>query len=428
VSETDVGSVTHVADRTTDRWLGLVGAAAAAAAIGVVTRTPSLLVVAGLGVALAAYGQLVSHPTPTLELTRTIDPVEPGVGEPATVELTVRNVGDRRLPDIRLVDGVPASLRVVDGTARVGTALRPGASRTITYEVAGGEGSCRFEPATVVCRDVAGLVERRVRVAADVNAITWTREIPETLLPVWPKTGYPGREPSDEGGEGVSFYSIREHRPGDPLKRVDWNRRAKTGEFATVEYRHRQAAAVELVVDTRHAAAVSPTDTADTAIERSAQAASALFEGFYEAGHQVGLAALPATACWLPPGRGRQHRTRGRQLLRHHRAFSATGTGAATGTCGDRLLSELPAAAHVVFLTPLCDHESYRLARRMHARGHPVTVVSPDPTAAGTPGQRLVALEREERLGKLRGAEIPTLDWQPDESFEQVAANARRSP
>jgi uncharacterized protein (DUF58 family) len=415
----------HVEDVETNRWLGVAGAVLAAVAVGIITRTGTLLVLAGFGTALLAYARVLSPPTASVAVERRIHTRDPGVGESVTVDLTVRNVGSRTLPDVRAADGVPASVRVVDGTERVGTALRPGAARTITYEVAGGEGQFRFEPVTVAVRDVAGLVERRVRLRPTPDVITWTRVLPAELLPAFPETGYPGREETDEGGEGLTFHGIREYQPGDSVSRIDWSRRARTGDLATVEYRRPEAASVVIVVDTRREAALAPDETADTAIERSVSAASALFEGFHEAGHQVGIAALPTTEAWLPPGHGRSHLERGRQLLAEGDPFGATGTGYTTES-GDRLFARIPVDAQVLVLTPLCDETSYLLARQATERGHPTTVVSPDPTVTDTPGHRIVTLERAERQSRLRAAGARVHDWPPAQSFERVAARARR--
>jgi len=420
------GTVTELDTRTTNRWTGLAGGVLVAAGAGGLTRTPTLLVLAAFGTALVAYARLARSPAPALAVERRIEPTDPGAGEPVTVELTVSNEGSRTLADVRVADGVPPTARVVDGSARAGVALRPGASRTLVYEVAAGAGVHRFEAATVALRDVVGLVERRVEVAPATDSVSWAAGVSPADLPVEPQTGYPGRTPADRGGAGLAFHSVRDHRPGDPLSRVDWNRLARTGEFATVQYRRREAAAVVVVVDTRYEAALAPGESADTAIERATSAARALFEGLHDAGHQVGLAALPATACWLPPSHGRTHRERGLRLLTEDEAFAAAGSPAGSRTgVGDRVLSELSSAAHVVFLTPLCDEGSYRLARRVAARGNPTTVVSPDPTVADTPGNRLVAAERRDRLSRLREAGVGMYDW-PTETPLRAVLDARR--
>lgn len=77
----------------------------------------------------------------------------------------------------------------------------------------------------------------------------------------------------------------------------------------------------------------------------------------------------------------------------------------------------------MLFFTPLLDDSAASLARRIDAHGHLVTVLSPDVTAGDTPGTRLVAFERRERLRELRGAGIRTTEW-GDRSFPVAVARA----
>ncbi|MFC7075146.1 DUF58 domain-containing protein [Haloarcula halophila] len=407
----------------TGRWLGLTGAALLAAAVGLVAQTPSLVLLGGVGAALGAYDRVAVPPATSVAIERSIEPTDPGVGESVTVRLTVRNEGDRTLPDVRVADGVPETVRVVDGTASVGTSLRPGASTTVTYEMTGGNDRCVFDPATVVVRDVVGVVARHDRVAVSPDSVTWKRPSGKAMLPLIPAVyRRPGQVPVDDGGSGQSFYAVRERRPNDPLSRVDWNRYARTGELTTVEFQREQAATVIVVVDTRQAAAVAPGETAQTAVERSTTAALALVEGLPEDGHAVGLAALSPQESWLPPGQSEAHRRQARDRIREDRAFTATPVTESPDV--DRLFAQLPEAANVIFLSPLCDDESATVARRLAARGHPVTVVSPDATATDTAGHRLAHLERGDRLRELRAAGVEVYDWDQGTSLQGLLGQA----
>jgi len=409
----------------TGRWFGLAGAALVAVGVGLLARVPALVLLGGLGVTLGAYDRLAVPPAADVTVRRSLAPTEPSLGERVTVALTVRNDGDRTIPDLRIADGVPDTVRVVEGSASLGTALRPGAETTMTYEIAGGTDRCTFEPATVVVRDVVGVVARRARVAVEPDAVTWERPAGSALLPLVPAVARrPGAVPVDEGGEGVSFYAVREHRSNDPLSRVDWNRYARTGDLSTVEFRREQSATVVVVVDARAAAAVAPRPDAETAVERSTAAAVALVEGLPEDGHAVGVAAYSSQRAWLDPGTTEAHRRRARDLLRTDRAFAATPDGREPDA--RRLLARLPKAANVVFLSPLCDDDAEAFARRLAAGGHPVTVVSPDPTTTDTAGHRLARLERTERLRRLRAAGLAVHDWGPDEALRRVTERAWR--
>ncbi|MBX0296002.1 DUF58 domain-containing protein [Haloarcula nitratireducens] len=410
----------------TGRWFGLGGAALVAVAVGLVAQVPSLVLLGGVGVALSAYDRVAVPPAAGVALSRSLTPADPGVGEPVTVELTVRNDGRRTIPDLRIADGVPDSVRVVDGSASLGTTLRPGAQATMTYEIASGSGRCVFDPATVVVRDVVGVVARRARVEAEPDAVTWDRPAGSALLPLVPQSKHrPGQVPIDEGGEGLSFYALREHRPNDPLSRVDWNRYARTGDLTTVEFRREQSARVVVVVDAREGAALAPRPDAQTAVERGVTAAVALVEGLPEDGHAVGVAAYSPHWAWLDPDTSRAHRRRARERLRTDRAFAVSPVTETPDV--DRLLAQLPSGVNVVFVSPLCDDDSAAVVRRLAARDHPVTVVSPDPTATDTGGRRLARLERRDRLRGLRAVGVDVHDWGADESLQQLTARAWRS-
>jgi uncharacterized repeat protein (TIGR01451 family) len=417
------GAVEHVRDRRTNRWVGVVGAAVLAATLGMVARQPGLLLLGGVGAAVAAYARTARPPAATVRLERELDPAVPEEGETVTVRTTVHNVGDRTLPDLRLVDGVPDGLAVVDGRPRLGAALAPGAAATTTYEVAGGQGRHAFEPAEVALGDVAGVVTRRLRVAATTDAVNWDRTTRPAELPVQPENARrPGAHPSTDSGAGVTFHGVREYRPGDPMKRVDWTHLAKTGKLTTVEFRRARSERVVLLVDARRSAAVAPPDATETALDRSVTAAAALVDGLDD--HAVGLAALSRTPCWMAPDGGRTHRRRLRETLAEHPAFRSPKPGA---VAVDRLVARVPVGAHVVFLTPLVDDDAAAVARQLRARGHTLTVVSPAATATDTAGRRLAHLERSERLRELRRAGVRVFDWPPDRPFAELAVSAGRA-
>lgn len=81
------------------------------------------------------------------------------------------------------------------------------------------------------------------------------------------------------------------------------------------------------------------------------------------------------------------------------------------------LRAEIGSNTQAILLTPLCDEEAHRIARRLDGEGAAVTVVSPDVTTDRTAGGRLAGLERDRRLTDLRNAGVPAVDWDPTESL-----------
>jgi uncharacterized protein (DUF58 family) len=329
------------------------------------------------------------------------------------------------------VDGVPPALEVVEGSPRLATALRPGKQVTFSYTVEAVRGRHAFEPMTVLARGYTGAIERELLVEpASETSLTCTPALGQgPLLPLRAQTTqYTGRVATDTGGPGTEFHAVREYRPGDPLSRIDWRRTARTGEFATLEFRQERAATVVLVVDSRRDAYLAPDAESLSAVERSVLAAGEAFTSLLASGDRVGLAAYGPEGGWLAPATGDTHRARARKLLATHAGFSPSPPmGPFFASLRLRQLRRrLPAEAQVVLFSPLCDDYIASVARRLDAYGHLVTVVSPDPTAADTPGRQLARIERGIRLSELRRARIRVVDWAPDEPLRAALARADR--
>jgi uncharacterized repeat protein (TIGR01451 family) len=397
----------------TNRWVGVAGFALLLGGVGTLVREPGLLLAAAVPVAYAAYARAGDAPTPSLVVERDLSDDAPEPGDRVAVTVRVRNDGGRTLTDLRLVDGVPPGLAATR-PARLGTALRPGRSATFEYEVVARRGDHAWEALTAVVRDASGARERRVDVACEtrlrcVPRLDATADLPLRGL----TTQLSGRVATDVAGTGVEFYATREYRRGDPRNRIDWNRRARTGDLSTLQFREERAATVCLLVDAREPSYVAPSPDDPSAVERSLDAAGAAFTALLDNGDRVGVAGLGAGECYLAPATGEAHRATARDLLATHPTFSPTpGDASRLPDVDERYLhARLPADAQVIYLSPVVDGYAVRLARRLDAYGHAVTVVSPDPTAADTPGRALARIERRIRLSRLRTSGVRVVDW-----------------
>lgn len=401
----------------TNRWRGVRALALLAGGVGVLVGRPLVLLSAVVGVAYAAHATRATEPELDLAIEREVSDADPEPGDEVEVTITVENVGERTLGDLRIVDGVPAALPVTDGSPRLGTALRPGAEVDLSYAVEARRGEHAFDPVTVIARDLSGAVE--VERAEPVE--TTLRCIPSlvatTTLPLRQgTTPFTGRVQTNTGGSGVEFFATREYRHGDSLSRIDWKRRARTGELTTLEFREERAATVVLLIDARRNAYRAPKPSDRHAVDRSVAAAGEIFAALLDSGDQVGLAAVGRESCWLAPGTGREHRARGATMLATHPAMASDQPEDSRYVSLQvrRLRRRLPASAQVVLFSPVTDDYAARLARQLDAYGHATTVVSPDVTGDATPGQRLARVERGTRLARLREAGLRAIDWQPD--------------
>ncbi|WP_336034922.1 DUF58 domain-containing protein [Halobacterium yunchengense] len=420
-------AVASVSTRETDRWRGVTALSLFAAAAGAVTTSPAALLLAVLGVAYAAYGRLFTAPSPSLAVDRTVHADDPDPGDEVEVTLSVTNEG-AFLPDLRVVDGVPEGLPVVEGSPRLATALRPGKTATVRYTVEMRRGEHDFDGVEARARDASGARETAVTVRSR-STVAAVPELPRLeSFPLRSQTVQRvGRVPTAQGGTGVEFHATREYRPGDPLSRVDWNRLARTGDLSTVQYSEEHAATVVAVVDAREPAHVGDAD-GESAVEYGVEAAGSVAAALLDAGDSVGVASFGPHWEWVAPGLGRDHRARLRDALGRARGFSTLPPdrrflGALVFR---RLQKHLPADAQVVFCSPLTDEDAVEYVRRLEARGNPVTVVSPDLTGSETLGQQVARLERATRVRSLRRAGVRVVDWDPGESFPVAVATARR--
>lgn len=413
-------------ERSTGRTRRVTVAVLLTSAVGVVAGLPGTVLTAAFGVSLAGAAR-VWRPSTDLAVSRSVSTRTPAPGETVEVTVTVRNVGDSTVPDLRLLDGVPAGLGVDSGTARFATALRPGKAASTSYTVEAVPGTHRFEPPVAVVGDVAGARETVQAVESVDGPATldcgFERRGRESEAPRPQVTLASGSRTAGVSGAGVEFDALREYRPGDPPGRIDWNHRAKTGDLATVEFEEPRRPRVVVVLDARRAAYVAETPRGVPAPRHGAAAAFAVADGLLESGVPTGLATVGATDCWLPPKTGSAHRDAVRDRLAGDRAvpWTAPSDETVVADAAADLAARLSADAQVVLVTPLCDDGGVSLARRLDAAGHSVSVVSPDCTDPSTVGGAYGHLTRRERLATLRRRGVPVRDWDPTTPISEVA-------
>lgn len=408
--------------RLTRHWSGVGLVAVVCLGAGILVRSPAILLGAGVGIGYVAYARGPAVDSIDLEIERSVDDPNPNPGDEVTVTVRVTNDGSGALTDLRLVDGVPPSLAVTDGSARQGTVLRSGESSTLEYTVTATRGHHEFAPLLAVVRNLPGSVEQDVYLTTETTLdCTPTAGSSRESAPLrGAVTGLPGQIETETGGAGLTFQTIREYQPGDPLSRIDWNHRARTGELATVDFRQQRAASCLLLVDVRKSAYIGPTPDAPHAVDRSVGGASRLFERLLDDGNEVGIGAMGDPDCWLAPGTGSEHRERGRRLFGTDSALSpvAPESTSVPSVWLSPLRRRLSPGTQLLVFSPLVEPHTVQTLRRLDARGFPVTVISPDPTGTVTAAQRLAGLRRTMRVTDLREAGIPVVDWPPDRPLD----------
>lgn len=406
----------------TGRWRSVGVVAFACIGLGVILSAPAVLLAAGVSLALLTYARGTTLGDVELAVERSIATERPSAGEVVSVSLRVTNEGHWPIPDIRIVDGVPEALEVVEGSPRCGTALRSGQSATLTYAIEARRGRHAFQPTLVVTRSPSGAVEsgRLIEAAGTITCRPAFEALDTSFELDRHGARFAGQVPTVRGADGIEFHATRAYRPGDPVKRVDWNRWARTGELAVVEFREERSATVVLVVDARKVSYVAPEPNGAHAVDRSSMAAGRIATTLLGSANRVGLAAMGPLGRWVEPRGGRDH------LDRIHEALSSDPAFASTPASGRfdphrwprRFERRLPAGAEVVLLSPLVDPYPAGVIERLSVSGHPTVAVSPDPTTVTTPVERLARLARRLRLSELRDQGVRVTDWPWDAPLE----------
>lgn len=413
--------------RRTNRWRGVVAVALLAGAVGVLLQRPYLLIVGIVGVVYAALPNLASDPEIDLTVTRRVSEENPDHGETVEVTTTVVNNGGL-VTDLRLVDGVPPMLTVVEGTPRHTTALRSGAETTWSYTVEASHGVHRFEPTTAISRPIGGGVEGETTVACE-TVIECTNPVVDIPLHRKTRTHDVGPLVTDDGGAGIEFHQVREYRPGDAMNRIDWKRFARSGELTTVEFREERPASIVVLLDAREAAYRGAGEGQTHGVAAALAAAEQLLPALMDERVYVGVAAIGREFVWLPPQTGTEHYLELRKTLGSHPTLSMypPDPEESDASAADQQLKELrkrlSSTDQVVLVSPLADEFVVNAAATLHASGTPVTAVSPDVTGEETLGGRFGQVERRHRMATLREAGIPVADWKPDERLGTVLLN-----
>ncbi|MXR52746.1 DUF58 domain-containing protein [Halovenus sp. WSH3] len=375
--------------------------------VGVLASAPGFVLLGTVGLALAATAKY-SQPDPSVTLTRSVETAAPDPGEEMTVTVTVENDGDRTLADLRVIDGVPPGLTVVDGSPRFASALRPGKTATFDYTVTAVDGHHEFEPAVVIASDFVGVTERIESVAESTTVSCGFERTGAPELEPSELTALSGRHAGAQTGSGVEFETLREYRHGDPPARIDWRRRAKTGELATIEFVEPARSRTILMVDDRPPAYVAPAAGAIPAPRTGAEMAFGVGTRLLDDGQPVGLATATGTE-WRPPRAGEK------QYATLRRALADPDCVGWTAPDGCRSIEETVAwlsartarSVQVVVVSPLADDGSVELCRRLQATGRGVCVLSPADADSETTGAAYARLQRWRRRSTLRSAGIP---------------------
>lgn len=223
--------------------------------------------------------------------------------------------------------------------------------------------------------------------------------------------------------DGYEFAEVREYRPGDRVRDLNWTATARTGVPSVNQRQPERAGTLVVVVDTFPDALRRHTELAQDVIVTCGRIAWSTAAGHLADNDRVGMLVASAGMTWLPPQAGRRAPFVMFETLL--RLTTSTLDVGRAHTVVDRVV--FPPGAAIVFISPLERKKTIDIAQGARARGHRVEVVAVDvgpATRARLPElpaavSRLRDLDFDTRVASLRRHGIPTrvvaVEPRPDE-------------
>lgn len=207
----------------------------------------------------------------------------------------------------------------------------------------------------------------RFSARGDIRAALPVEPLRDTIEPGRYRSNV-GSHRSEQRGQGMELADVREYRPGDPLKSINWRITNRRGKPWVTERHPDRAATVVLVADMYSAFGTSLHPGVVRAVESLALAHLGLHD-------RVGALLLGADVAWIPPQLGERQRYRISDALidatRWRRAWEKPD-----------LKKLIDSDAVVIVVSTLRDRRFITDLNSMRAAGHHPSIL--EPLSAGT--------------------------------------------
>jgi uncharacterized protein (DUF58 family) len=362
---------------------------------------------------LALVAAVVSNePEVSAEISLDRDRALEGEEVTATIALSAPEGAGR----FDLLLRLPPDLRTADKLARA-IHLRRGKERRIEVRLRCERwGAYGLGPLRVRSRDVLGLRSWEGAAGEPQTLRVYpTEETLHSLVPALETQVFAGNQVSRMRGEGIEFADLREWRPGDRIRRVNWRATALRGSLWVNEQHPERNTDVVLFLD----AASGPRGQARSTNDRAVRAAATLAHEYLQRKDRVGLVGFGGFLSWLVPESGV------RQLYAIvDRLLTSEVTQSFVRQRVDFLPpGTLPPKALVLALTPLLDSRTAAALIDLRGRGYDLIVVEITPpgldaledSGSDALAERLWRLSREALRWRYRQLGVPIVTWREDE-------------
>ena len=247
-----------------------------------------------------------------------------------------------------------------------------------------------------------------------------------------PPDGLIGLHRSTRGGEGNEFASIRTFRSGDRLRRINWQRSARSSELQVNATWADLDTHVALVLDVDDLGASDGIDGRASSLDAGVRAAGAIAEHYATRGERVSLRTFGGVVTEsVAPGTGRGQLRRTLDTLARVRPTPSRRAFASSQVTQWRHVSTT--GQMTVMLSPMIAPDSLDLAVSLARQGHAVVVIDTLPEHVVVDDDQLTALawrirllERRRELRLMAAAGIPVVAWRGPGSLDQVIRDIAR--
>jgi uncharacterized protein (DUF58 family) len=378
--------------------------------------------------ALAAVAGASLARDPEIEAALTLDRERALEGEEvrATLELRSRPGSDR----VDVLLPLRPELRTSARNPRA-VALSSGVPRTLEIPLRCERwGAFAVGPVLVRARDRLGFHSWEARLGGQAPLRVYPSvEALHTLLPPLDTQVFVGNQVSRARGDGIEFADVREWKPGDRMRRVNWRASARRDGLWVNDQHPERNTDVVLFLDTFADVGSAGRGTLDLTV----RAATSLAHRYLQRKDRVGLVSFGGYLSWLLPASGT------RQLYRIVDSLLQMDIVLSFAAKGVDVLPPrtLPPKALVLALTPLLDPRSAAALLDLRARGFDLIVIEVSPVPFVDPGNgelaklayRIWRLSRESLRARYEQAGVPVVEWLDgvplDVPLEEVAAFRR---
>lgn len=248
------------------------------------------------------------------------------------------------------------------------------------------------------------------------------------LLPPEPQV-FSGEYVSRSAGSGIEFASVRQFRPGDEIRNVNWKVTSRRAGMHVNTFHPERNSDVVLFLDTfgDHGGGEDA-----GSLELAVRGAAGIALHHLKRRDRVGVISFGGVLRWLPVSMSRSHVYRLLDVLLDAQVkFSYAWKGI-------QLLpaKTLPPGALVVAFSPLVDKRAVGALQDLQARGFslviidtlPADAISASPGDEGELAHRVWKLQRDALRSEFASKGVPVVGWSEEDFLDSVLAVMRHLP